>query len=399
MTFRSLTLFLLAMLILSAKSRGQGADSTKNEPLHIRISLITGGPGLDPFESFGHTCIRIIDSTKTGRPRDLIYNYGFFDPSEGSATYKLLNERIRVFLETTTYPELIREYTDKKRLLEEQELFLDDSQKQRILDFLSWSMKRENKYYDYASLTDNCSTRNFNLFLKTLSPGFLAGKLLPASSRITYRDIYVHTFFRFEHKSLESFSSSIVHGCLADLVLNDTSACFIPEMLKETMACATINGKKVCAPSVQLLPEGIEWPKETDWPLFGFIALAGIAILGTINHKYRKLETAATLLAMIFTSVLGMFLIRLWSLDGGEPAFKYNFNLLWALPTNLLFSFLKGKARMYYCLVGLVGIGASLIVHLLRIQDMPVKELIPLWLALVFIFGYNYKKLRAAIIS
>ncbi len=394
MTLRYLVIFLLSLVLDSVRSDAQTPDSVAAQPLHVRISLITGGPGLDPYESFGHTCIRVTDSTKTGRDRDVIYNYGFFDPAEGSATYKALNDRIRVFLEKTTYEGLIVEYTDKKRKLEEQELLLTDAQKKKMLDFLAWNMKRENRYYDYASLTDNCSTRNYNLFLKTLNPGFVPGKVLPADSKITYRDIYVHTFFRYERKTLVWFTSSLFHAHPADLLINDTTACFIPEILKETMAGATINGRKVCAPSVVLLEEKIDWPAEADWPLFIFLALALMAILGAVTPRFVMIGNISAFISLIFTALLGLFIIRLWSLDGGEPAFKYNFNLLWALPTNILFPFLKGRAKARYCLVGIVGILLSLLVHLFRIQDMPVKELCPLWLALIFVFGYHYRKGR-----
>jgi hypothetical protein len=94
----------------------------------------------------------------------------------------------------------------------------------------------------------------------------------------------------------------------------------------------------------------------------------------------------------VLTSLLGIFIIHLWNIDGGEPAFKYNFNLLWALPLNLVFPFLKGRVRKFYSLAGLTGIGLSLLVHLFRIQDMPLMELWPLWLALLFMFGTAYKK-------
>src|ERR1700750_2334645 len=46
---------------------------------HLRISLLTCGPGEDLYSIWGHTGIRFIDSA---RQADVVFNYGAFDDSD-----------------------------------------------------------------------------------------------------------------------------------------------------------------------------------------------------------------------------------------------------------------------------------------------------------------------------
>jgi len=81
------TIVLLLFLITDVCA--QSADVTDTAKTgRYRISLITCGPGEEIWETFGHACIRIIDSTKSDAERDKIYNYGFFEASEDNPLLK-----------------------------------------------------------------------------------------------------------------------------------------------------------------------------------------------------------------------------------------------------------------------------------------------------------------------
>ena len=69
-----------------------------------------------------------------------------------------------------------------------------------------------------------------------------------------------------------------------------------------------------------------------------------------------------------------------------------NYNVLWALPTNGLLVFWKPKGIAKYSLVAIALIIVSLVLHVLGIQGLPLLELGPILLSLVFIFGMIYKK-------
>ena len=268
---------------------------------------------------------------------------------------------------------------------------MPDAQKKDMIAYLAHNLLRENRYYDYATVSDNCTTRVFDLIKKTLGSGFKPGPVLPVGSRLTYRDLSVTACLPYERKTMLRLFTNLIYSSPIDRKPANDEIGFVPNMIKESMAGATLNGKLLCGPLIVLLPETIEWPSETNWPLLISIVLALVIIAGVVSPKFSLPASIAGFIMLLTMTTLGLLMIRLWSIDG-EPAWKWNYNLLWAVPTHIIFPFLKDKVRRGYCIVALAAIGFALVVNALRIQEMPVTELWPLWLALVFYFGYHYKK-------
>jgi hypothetical protein len=93
---------------------------------------------------------------------------------------------------------------------------------------------------------------------------------------------------------------------------------------------------------------------------------------------------------LLLTGIAGCLILRWWFMNG-EPAWKDNFNVLWALPTNLLVPFLGKRAKRLYAAVAITLLIGALLLHLLRVQIMPVFEISSLLLALLFVFGAMYR--------
>jgi hypothetical protein len=70
-----LPLVLLFLLFSQASSAQSAAPDTSR----LRISLLTCGPGTELYSMWGHTAIRVIDSTQR---QDWVFNYGTFDDSD-----------------------------------------------------------------------------------------------------------------------------------------------------------------------------------------------------------------------------------------------------------------------------------------------------------------------------
>jgi len=354
---------------------------------HLRISLVTCGPGEEVWETFGHACLRVIDSAVTGAERDVIYNYGFFEASENNPiSHQVVSGRVIDLLDTITYSELMAEYTYKKRLLEEQELLLTDSQKVRILAFLKNNLLRRNRYYEFDTFYDNCSTRIVDLFHQLFGDSFIPGPALPPHSRLTFRDVSITRMCPQQHKYWFGLGLNLTYASRADRVMTNATCLYLPIFLSKGFAVATIAGRPISAPKTIILEEKIAWSQELNWPFIYSLLLAIFTISGLLYRRQPLPGRIISFVILWLTGLLGCGAIYLWCLDG-EPAFKDNLIILWALPTNLVLPFLGTMLRRRYAVVAMVLIGISLLLHLFRIQVLPLLEISPLLLSLIWIYA------------
>ncbi len=389
-----IVLFLLPFVIccsaFAQNDTGSLHTSVVPDSPHLRISIISGSPGTDIMETFGHICIRVTDSTVSDRGRDLIYNYGFYDERVISAFRQWMDGRVIVFIETITYDQLIGEYTDKGRGLYEQVLLLDGSKKKKIQDFLKNNMRRENRYYEYDTYYDNCTTRVRDLFEKVFGNNFVPGQILPAKSRLTFRDVSMNKYCVEQHKYLFGLVMNLFYASRADRVMSSREAMVDPVYLSDAMRLATIDGKKVCADKTTLLENKLTWPSTVNGPFLIILIISIITIAGLLVPRLQMVGKVMSFLLLTGTGVLGCYMLYFWLKDC-EPAWKDNFNVFWALPTNLIIPYFSKKIKAKYAIVAMCLMGVSLVLHVFRVQEMPLFEIGSLLLALLFVYGRLYR--------
>jgi len=93
--------------------------------------------------------------------------------------------------------------------------------------------------------------------------------------------------------------------------------------------------------------------------------------------------------------LLGCLMLFMW-LGTDHQACQDNYNILWALPTNLLVVFTRKKGKGRYALIAILLIIVSLLLHVFKVQELPLLELSPLLLALLCIYGMIYKRSKTA---
>ena len=388
-------IFLLAIAIYTpvrAQHDPYNKDTSAqlHDKSHLRISILTGSPGEDPFETFGHTSIRIIDSTKSGGERDVIYNYGFFEVFEGrSILSQFLTGRVRVLLDTITYDELITEYVVKKRGLVEQLLLLDGRQKESVLSFLKNNMS--DRYYYYDASYDNCTTRTRDLFPKVFGKSFVYGQTIPQNSRLTFREVSLYRYCPPQHKYWYGLGLNIFYGIRTDKVMSNTDAMFLASYLSDGLKDATINGQKICGDKVTILEDKVPWPSKPNVPFIILLIISLVTIFSLLFTRLRILGNVMSSFLLVSTGLLGCFIVYLWFMNR-EPGWKDNFNILWALPTNLIIPFFGPKIKAKYGLAAICLLGATLVVHILKIQVLPLFEIGSILVALLFIYCIMYKK-------
>lgn len=385
------TLFFLFFLFLSeAQVKAASDTSVIAEPSHLRISLIIGGPGEESWSAFGHSSIRIVDSSKTGAEHDKVYNFGVFESYPKSIMQQFLTEKVKVSLDTFTFPAVLVEYTETKRSLTEYVLALDDAQKTAIYNYLRNNLSYKNRYYYYDTFFDNCSTRIRDLFEQVFGARFVAAKTIPVGERPTFRNESFNKFCPEQNKYWFMTGLNLVFAGPIDRQMNDRDAMCLPQYLVKGVAHATIDGKSIYGGEQLIMSERIGWGSAWNAPFIfsATIALVTVAIL--TRSRSRLLRNSISIVVLALAGAIGCFVLYTMSMDG-EPSWKNNLNLLWAQPLNILIPFMPVTIRKRYLLVAMILLASSIVVSVLNIQYIPLFEMGPLMLAMLWIYASIYR--------
>ncbi len=372
-------LLLLTAVLFCLQGNAQTADSS-----HLRVSLLTCGTGPETWETFGHTAIRIVDSA---RGTDMAYNYGTFAFSDDFAL-QFMRGKLLYYLSYYPYSEFVDEYRSVNRSVEEQELLLSGDKKIELQAFLQENAKEENRSYKYDFFFDNCATRIRDVFPKSLGNGFVFGKTPAATNRITFRDI-INQYYA--PKDWEKLGVNVLLGSRIDKVMSNEDMMFLPDYLRDGVAGATLNGKPIAGKVIPILGGSPPIPLGVNEP---FVLMSIICLLTIVGLSVKPLKTLGkvmTFLLLFVTGLLGCLMLVMW-FGTDHQGCQNNFNVLWALPTNLFIAFASRSNKSRYAIVGIAGILLTIVVHLLKIQGMLLLELSPLWLALIFVYGTIYKR-------
>jgi len=356
------------------------------DPSRLRISLITCGPGDEEiYEVFGHTALRVIDSAEH---TDLVYNYGTFAYGP-DFEIKFMRGKLLYYLDIDRYNDFLDEYLKAKRKVEEQVLVLSNEQKEHVYSFLEWNAEPANKYYKYDFFFDNCATRIRNIFPSpdVFGKSFQFGQALPIGKQLTFRDIINQYFYR-DHWTRTGVN--ILLGSRIDKVMSNEDIMFLPDYLRDGIGGATVNGQKIAAPTLLLLP-GDPLPSAGINGSFIFtFCVVILTIIGLSVKRLRLLGNVMSSLLLFVSGLLGCLILVMW-FGTDHQGCGNNFNILWCLPTNIVLAFFKPKGSGRYALVAMILLLVSFLLHVFKIQGL-VPEFCPLLIALFLAYGTIYKR-------
>ena len=302
-----------------------------------RVSLVTCGPGTELYEAFGHTAIRI---SEPGKGFDVVYNYGTFDFNQPNFYWNFVTGRSMYMLATNRYSNFIRAYEYYNRSVTEQFLNLDLAQKQALLDKLMWNAKKENREYLYDYFFDNCSTRPRDVILESLNGNVVFDTTHLSEDRLSIReltDLYI-----LKEQSWGDLGIDLCLGAVIDKPATAMQYMYLPEELEKAFDHAFIESSGIRIPLVeekQVTFKPAEMVKQKSWfvPKIVFSAFLLLsAVFLTIFRAAGKSTRIYDGTVFIVTSLLGFNAIFLWFFTNHFSA-DYNWNLLWALPTNFVF--------------------------------------------------------------
>jgi hypothetical protein len=321
----------------------------------IRASLITCGTGEELYASFGHSGIRIIDSTNN---TDMIYNYGMFDFSDPNFYAKFVKGTLLYFSDKEPTEQFTYIYQIDKREVKEQVLNLTPEKALELKTMLDNNNLEQNKYYHYDFLFNNCSTKLRDIFEKLYGNQLQFKKVLPDDS-LTFMGM-LNSYLITKHA--ERIGIDIILCSRVNDKMTNRESMFLPEWLSDNFAAATVNGQPLVLETKILLPDGEvkTMPTNTLAWVFGLIGLLVITCSFVVKSKLFWKIFDAVLFTIL--GILGCFFIFMW-FGSDHIETKHNLCMLWALPTHLLWLVWRSSKNFgKYCLAALGLVIISLVV-------------------------------------
>lgn len=315
----------LSLLIFSISLAAQ------NNIAHTRISVITCGSGEDLYSLFGHTAIRIVDSTKR---TDTVYNWGGFTFDQSYFYLKFLRGKLLYFSSADDIDSFMYEYVEEHRSVYEQQLNLDSASKQKIIDAIKFNMQGDNRFYKYDFLLDNCTTRVKNIVLKNVNGTTITNKIVP--DKTTSRDL-IHFYLDRGGQQWTKLGIDILLGSRVDWVVSNDEAMFMPEFFMKGLSEAKKGDVSFANNSNVLLQGDIpQNDSENHLPLIILSAICiAIFIISKSDAAWAKIIIRIIdSLLLYITGLIGILILFMW-FGTDHTVCRNNFNLAWALPFNL----------------------------------------------------------------
>ena len=142
-------------------------------------------------------------------------------------------------------------------------------------------------------------------------------------------------------------------GAGADRVMDMQQSMFLPDPLMEGVKAAKINGGSLELQSSNLLDYPVEASEETHFsdysPSIVFLLIAFISLWSSFAQKgvAVKLRAWSDLLLFSLSGIMGVILILAW-FGTDHESFRFNLNLLWASPFNLLIFYERAKSSSWF---------------------------------------------------
>lgn len=323
----------------------------------VKVSLVTFYPGSEPHNIWGHSEIRVQQG-----PVDLYFNYGVFDFQAPAFMWRFMLGETDYICQPV--PRFYATMGMEERRMVEQELNLPQDRAIAVRDFLWNNAQPENRTYRYKFLSDNCSTRPRDIIEMAAGEGLQYPAM--TDTAVTYRDILAHYCRNY---AWERFGIDLVLGWNIDTILDQRATMFIPMLLMDAVAEATITTDSVTMPLVKATTVPIDKSTEgnvrppTPWylsPMTVALLVLALTLLVTGRDMKRR-DVSKWFDTLLFTTgglagCLLFFLIFFSTHEATSP----NINIAWLNPLLLLLAVLpcfkktRNAARWLHALNALV---------------------------------------------
>lgn len=308
------------VLILVIGIPGRGLAYTDS----AMVSLLTCSPGSELYSKFGHSAIRVYDPYAG---IDIVYNYGLFDFNTPNFYLKFVRGKLPYQLGVQRFYNFMWDYQSEGRKVEETPLLLDLDSRRKLLDFLEYNHRPENRQYPYDFFFDNCASRIRDVLEQ--SAGMTYARIAPGEKEKTFRqllDDYIKKYAWID------FGIDLILGLPTDKKADFRAEMFLPDYLASNLQAGRADNRPVAGAPVLLL-EPLPEAKNMSLlpPPFVFFSLL---FLGAALFTWKGSRRVQKGFDIIFFTVLGLsgaLFIFMWGFTD-HVATHANLNLLWANP-------------------------------------------------------------------
>lgn len=365
----------------------QPCSTFAQDSSHIRISLLTCTPGEELYSTFGHTAIRITDSSSV---TDYVFNYGTFNFEDPSFYTRFVRGKLWYYLSVENFQDFKYAYQAENRGITEQVLNMHATEKIDLMEALYENVKDQNKFYQYDFFLDNCTTRPRDMLVKFKKnhPGFK-----PVMAKGTRFRQAIHQYLDLNNKDWSKLGIDLLLGAPTDAVMTTTQSQFLPDNLMKSFDSSNLDHQLVLS-KTNLYPITATTDSGTFFTpmiIFSLLMVMIVLLSFSTNSKAKIFIQGFDGIFFFLTGLLGILFIFMW-VGTDHSMTKNNYNLLWAWPMNVVAAFFvnikKDWVKKYF------GISAAaLIIVLLSWFFLPQQlntALIPIVLILIFRSARRY---------
>ena len=295
------------------------------------FSIITIGPYQNElYSAFGHSGVRY-QNIEQGL--DIFYNYGIFDFNQPNFYTNYVKGKLTYMVGKNQYSFYERYYSNQKRYIKEQVLNLSSEEKFFLLDYLENNVKKENRFYPYNYIFNNCSTKIRDVLELTIGEKL---KFNDPPANLSYRSLIDRYLDNYKWADI---GIDICLGTEIDDKSSNYNAMFLPEYLFSSLENATVGDKKLVFETRinnldrdQIVSRGIISPKIV-FSIFLIIALYFSFKQIKYNNKFIYFDS----LLFFLSGMVGILILFLWFFT--DHISTNNLNILWAFPLNILAPF------------------------------------------------------------
>ena len=295
------------------------------------FSIITIGPYQNElYSAFGHSGVRYQNFEQE---LDIFYNYGIFDFNQPNFYSNYVKGKLTYMVGKNQYSFSERYYSTQKRYIKEQFLNLSSEEKFFLLDYLENNVKKENRFYPYNYIFNNCSTKIRDVLE------------LAVGEKLKFNDAPVNLSYRvlidryLDNYGWADIGIDICLGTKIDDKSSNYNAMFLPEYLFSSLENATVGDKKLVFETRinnldrdQIISRGIVSPKIV-FSIFLIISLYFSFKQIKYNNKFIYFDS----LLFFLSGMVGILILFLWFFT--DHISTNNLNILWAFPLNILAPF------------------------------------------------------------
>jgi hypothetical protein len=302
------------------------------------ISVFTCGRGDQLYSTFGHTALRIKDTTNQ---LDVVFNYGAFDFRTENFYLKFLKGDLQYFVNVSSYDDFIYEYQMDRREVIEQKIDLSNEQKSELFQLLNQNLSSNERFYTYKFIDRNCT----NMVSDKLNAILGNNTITKVDDKtITYRELlypYFDDYFWYK------LGINIVFGAKTD---EKAEKLFLPIELLNSLDQLKVNDKSIVT-NKQTIVKQVENTKTFSFLNSIYVVIVFLAIVLVTNNKRIYFGY------LFLNGVLGLFLCFLGLYSQHEEVL-WNYNALLFNPLFLIIPFVADKIKvklLYFYLALLVS--------------------------------------------